>query len=157
MFPTVEIVEADLNNPVHQAGIVSCLNQYAMDEMGAGKPLPADVQAAIVPGLQQVADKHVFLALAGQKVVGLAVCLLGFSTFAGKPRLNVHDLAVDPGFRGQGIGRRLMDRVSAAALDAGCSAVSLEVRKDNTVAQGLYRSLGFQDAASPMEFWVKPL
>ncbi len=153
----VEIVEANLDNPTHANGLVACLNAYACDAMGNGSPLPAEVQAAIVPGLARLADKRVFLAMADGQVVGVAVCLIGFSTFSGKPRLNVHDLAVCPALRGQGIGRQLMDRVTAASREIGCSAISLEVRTDNAVARKLYRSLGFQDASVPMEFWVKPL
>jgi len=45
------------------------------------------------------------------------VCFRGFSTFAAAPLINVHDLAVVPGFRGQGIGRRLLEAVEMYAED----------------------------------------
>lgn len=152
-----QILIADLANPLHAAGIVECLDSYARDPMGGGQALDAGIKAAIIPGLQQHGANVTLIAVEANEVVGVAVCMLGFSTFQARPRLNLHDLAVNPAQRGRGIGRQLLAAVVEHAREIGCCAVSLEVRHDNARAQALYRSLGFDDCSSPMAFWVRPL
>jgi len=48
-----------------------------------------------------------------------------------------------PKFRGQGIGRRLMQRTIDAAFAFGLTRIELTVREDNVNAIALYKSLGF--------------
>ncbi|MDP1543503.1 MAG: GNAT family N-acetyltransferase [Polycyclovorans sp.] len=151
------IIEADLKDSVHRAGIVECIDAYAKHEMGGQRPLTAEVKAAMVPGLERAPSKLILLALSGANVVGVAVCFMGFSTFSAKPRLNLHDLSVLPEFRGKGVGRKLLESVIGRATELGCSAVTLEVRKDNENARHLYRSVGFSDWLSPLEFWERKL
>jgi ribosomal protein S18 acetylase RimI-like enzyme len=151
------IVAADLDDPAHAAGLVACLDDYAAGSMGRGYGLSSAVKAALIPGLRARADGVIRLALRADEVVGAAVCFLGYSTFSAQPRLNVHDLCVLAAHRGHGLGRRLMQAALEAARAAGCSGVTLEVRSDNAVAQGLYRSLGFGAGEVPMEFWERKL
>ena len=151
------IVAADLGDPEHCAGLVHCLDQYAADPMGRGEGLPPEVQRAIVPGLLAHPERLIRLALHERAVVGAAVCFVGFSTFAAKPRVNVHDLCVLGPHRARGVGRALLESVLAAARELGCSGVTLEVRTDNEVAQKLYRSLGFSGGSEPMWFWARKL
>lgn len=151
------IVEADLDEPSHAAGLVHCIDAYAAEDMGGGHALSEDVKRRLVPGLKQHPERLVLLALHERAVVGAAVCFIGYSTFAAKPRLNVHDLCVLAAHRGQGLGRRLLEAVLERARAAGCAAVSLEVRADNAIARRLYQSLGFGPGFAPLEFWVRPL
>ncbi len=56
----------------------------------------------------------------------------------------------------------LLERIEARARDLNCCRITLEVRKDNRVARGLYRKVGFDQVVwgaerIPMEFWHKPL
>jgi ribosomal protein S18 acetylase RimI-like enzyme len=113
---------------------------------------------ALPDRLAAQAGAQVWLARTGDgEPVGLAVCFTGFSTFAARPLLNLHDLAVAPSHRGKGVGRRLLAAVEDAARAAGCCKVTLEVRTDNLTAQKLYRALGYGDGAAPHHFWSKPL
>ena len=57
--------------------------------------------------------------------------------------MDIHNLAVHPSHRRQGIGRFLLQAVIDEAKGGGLSRVTLEVRKSNEVAQRLYHSLGF--------------
>lgn len=147
------ISEADLDNPVHAAGVLQCLEAYAADSMGLGQGLRAEVRARLLSDLKVLPQKLVLLAQLQGAVVGVAICFGSYSTFAAKPRLNVHDLSVLPEQRGQGIGRQLLRAVLDRARAGGCCGVTLEVRQDNAAAQALYRSLGFAAGASAMEFW----
>lgn len=56
----------------------------------------------------------------------------------------VVSLAVAPGYRNRGIGRRLMRRLLNRMERGGIVRVFLMVREGNTAAIALYRSLGFR-------------
>jgi ribosomal protein S18 acetylase RimI-like enzyme len=144
----VMVIEADLNDPQHQTAILQLINAYARDPMGDGRDLPAAVRDRLIPGLQQHPTSLVFLAFDGVTPVGVAVCFVGFSTFAAQPLINIHDLAVIPEYRGRGIGRQLLERVGTKGRDLGCCKLTLEVREDNHRAQRLYQGFGFRDAPS---------
>lgn len=56
---------------------------------------------------------------------------------------DIHNVAVHPAQRRQGIGRSLLQAVIDEAGRQGLSRITLEVRKSNEAAQRLYQSLGF--------------
>lgn len=151
------IVDADLDDERHCAGLVRCIDDYAAGPFGRGEPLSAEVRGALCAKLRQVPTRLIRLVLHGDEVVGAAVCFLGFSTFAARPRLNVHDLCVMPAHRGRGLGRALLLAVISAARGLKCSGVTLEVRADNVIAQKLYRSLGFDGGEPATFFWERKL
>jgi GNAT superfamily N-acetyltransferase len=142
----VEIVEADLSRPEHQHAVVELIDAYSMDPMGNGKSLSAEVRSALIPGLRQHATTVILLAYQGDKAIGIAVCFLGFSTFAAKPLINIHDLAVLPSHRGQGICRQLLEGVEGKARDMGCCKLTLEVLENNHRAKQVYEEAGFAQA-----------
>jgi ribosomal protein S18 acetylase RimI-like enzyme len=146
----VRVIEADLHDPHHQTAILQLINAYARDPMGDGRDLPTAVCDRLIPGLQQHPTSLVFLAFDDVTPVGVAVCFVGFSTFAAQPLINIHDLAVMPDYRGRGIGRRLLERIEAKGCDLGCCKLTLEVREDNYLAQRLYQGFGFGDAPSEL-------
>lgn len=57
--------------------------------------------------------------------------------------VDIHNIAVHPDFRRQGIGRLLLEQVAAAARRQERLRVTLDVRSSNAAAQSLYLSLGF--------------
>lgn len=57
---------------------------------------------------------------------------------------HVTTLAVRPELRRQGLGRDLFLGLVRAALAAGCTGLTLEVRAGNTAALALYRSFGLR-------------
>jgi len=119
---------------------------YALDAMGNGGPLSPEVLTQLVPGLRAHPTTLVFLAYVDEVPVGLATCFLGFSTFAARPLVNIHDLAVSPEHSGRGIGGALLRAVEAAARERGCVKVTLEVRENNQRARYLYERAGFAHA-----------
>jgi ribosomal protein S18 acetylase RimI-like enzyme len=142
-MPTIVIADANLERPEHQRAVVELLDAYARDPKGDDKPLADDVKRELIAGLQRHPTTHVLLAYAGDRPVGVAVCFLGFSTFAARPLLNLHDFAVLAEHRGHGVGRRLMEAVVAKAQELGCCKVTLEVDEHNERARRLYRAAGF--------------
>ena len=58
---------------------------------------------------------------------------------------NVEDVFVRAEARGTGLGRALVSAAIDRARERGCRRMELDTATDNAPAQGLYRSLGFQD------------
>jgi len=141
----IEIREMDFANEAHAAGFLTVLDSYARDDMGGGAPLSPEVRQRLLPALREQTNALVLLAFEGDAVSGIATCFFGFSTFAARPLLNVHDLAVLPASRGRGVGRALLSAAEERARARGCSKLTLEVREDNAGARGLYRERGFRD------------
>ncbi|MEJ2508447.1 MAG: GNAT family N-acetyltransferase [Gammaproteobacteria bacterium] len=83
-------------------------------------------------------DTVVLVARARRLLAGFAVMYFGME----EARLNL--LAVHPGLRQLGIGRRLIEWLERSALTAGISTVYLEVRVTNRNAQAFYRRLGYR-------------
>lgn len=140
------VVEADLDRVEHQEAVLAMTAAYALDPMGNGGPLPSDVLARLVPGLRSHPTTIVFLAYVEDQAVGIATCFLGFSTFAARPLINVHDLSVLPEYRGRGIGQTLLRAIECAALERGCVKMTLEVQENNHRARQLYASVGLAQA-----------
>lgn len=158
----IDILEADFANPAHAAAVLSLMEAYARDPMGGGQGLSGFTRANLVDALARRPSAHGILAFAREEPVGLAICLEGFSTFACRPLLNVHDLVVASNFRRQGVGRRLLQRAELIARRLGCCKLTLEVLEGNGAAQGAYRSAGFRPyqldpAMGRAQFWEKPL
>jgi len=139
----LEIVEADLSRLDHAQAVVDLTDAYCRDPSANGAPLPDDVRERLIAGLRRHPTTLVFLAYIDQAPVGLATCFLGFSSFAAKPLVNIHDLAVLDGHRGRGVGRRLLAAVEEKARSLGCCKVTLEVQEHNHPARRLYEALGF--------------
>ena len=83
------------------------------------------------------------LAFDADMPVGLVNCIEGFSTFACRPLVNVHDVAVLPGYRGQGVAEKMLLLVQEMARERSACKLTLEVLQGNAAAQRLYRRLGF--------------
>ena len=143
----LRIVLADLDDAAHAAAVVDLVDAYAREPLARGAPLPDDVRLRLVPGLRAHAGAVVFLAFEGGASLGIAVCFTGFSTFAARPLLNVHDLAVRADHRGRGVGRALLAAVEDHARARGFCKLTLEVQEHNTPARALYAAVGFEGYA----------
>jgi GNAT superfamily N-acetyltransferase len=72
---------------------------------------------------------------------GFALYFPIYSTWRG-PSLHLEDLFVQPGHRGRGIGKALLSRVAAVAIERGCSRMQWDVLDWNAPAIDFYRSRG---------------
>lgn len=95
-------------------------------------------------------DAEVILAEWEGACCGFALFFHNFSTFLGRRGLYLEDLFVKPNFRGQGIGKALLQRLAAIARDRGCGRMDWQVLNWNTPAIGFYHTLG----AYPLEDWT---
>jgi ribosomal protein S18 acetylase RimI-like enzyme len=68
----------------------------------------------------------------------------------------VWDVLIDERFRGRGYGRAAMELAEAQALAAGATEIGLNVFGPNTVARGLYESLGYEITSLQMRKALSP-
>jgi len=158
----IRIIEADLKLSEHQKAVLAMVDAYSRDAMGGARPLDPDVRTRLIPGLSKHPTTLIFLAFADERPVGAAVCFIGFSTFAARPLINIHDCMVLADYRGKGVGRRLLEAVEAKARELGCCKLTLEVMDKNDRAVRAYKAAGFspytlQEEAGTAVFMSKAL
>lgn len=158
----VRIIEANLNESAHRDAVLRLVDGYSTDPMGDGKPLSEVSRRDLLSGLRQHPTTMILMACRGGEPVGMALCFRGFSTFAARPLMNIHDFYVNAALRGTGVGRRLMSAVEERAREMGCCKLTLEVQQDNARARKFYATFGFNRDVHTAEagaayFLTKPL
>lgn len=153
---------ADLHCDADAKVLLTLLDAYAADPMGGGAPLDPAARERLPAALAAFPGAFSLLAYLEDMPVGLANCFTGFSTFAARPLVNIHDLVVLCAHRGKGIGRALMQAVEAEAAARGACKVTLEVLSGNETAKALYavqgyRSYALDPEAGTAQFWEKKL
>lgn len=82
--------------------------------------------------------------------VGFALFFENYSTFLAQRGIYLEDLFVVPQARGRGVGRVLLQRLAALAIERHCGRLEWAVLDWNAPAIGFYRRMG----ALPMEDWT---
>ncbi len=140
---SLHVAAVDLYDSVQAAIWLDLLDHYARDPMGGGEGLSDYAKLNLVHTIRQVPGFHGALAWLDGEAVGLIDCFAGFSTFAAKPLLNVHDIVVHASRRGQGIAQALLAWAGQRASELGCCKLTLEVLSNNVRAMAAYRRAGF--------------
>lgn len=139
----IDIVRARYDDPAHAAALIGLLDAYARDPAGGGEPLGDFARDNLIAELAARPFVFSVLAFDGDTPVGLVNAIEGFSTFACRPLVNVHDVVVASSHRGRGIAAQLFAKVEAIARERGACKLTLEVLDGNAPARALYRRLGF--------------
>lgn len=85
-------------------------------------------------------------------------CIIGYCNFrviAGEGELM--RIAVAPGVRGKGYGRKLMEHLEKDARQNAVEDITLEVRASNEAAIHLYKSRGFKTEAVRKRYYTHPV
>ena len=139
----LQIFRADYHHAAHASALVDLLDAYARDPAGGGQPLSDFSKKHLVQELAARPQAFSVLAFDGALPVGLVNCIEGFSTFACRPLINVHDVVVLASHRGQRVGEKMLAEVEVVARERGASKLTLEVLPGNTPAIRLYERIGF--------------
>ncbi|HEX6280030.1 MAG TPA: ribosomal protein S18-alanine N-acetyltransferase [Pyrinomonadaceae bacterium] len=107
-------------------------------------------EAEIVRG-----DSFVLTALESERIVGFLVARLVPGADVAFDA-DLYNIAVQAGFRRQGIGRRLVSELSAMLRDKDVRNVWLEVRESNLSAIEFYGSEGFRSEITRKNFYSDP-
>lgn len=161
--PAIRICQADYGRDDHAAAVVALLDAYARDPMGGSEALSDFAKSNLVAALAARPQAYSVLAFggaAGQTPVGLVNCIEGFSTFACRPLVNVHDVVVQDGYRGQRVAQSMLALAEQIARERGACKLTLEVLQGNEGAIRLYQRIGFANyqldpAMGHAQFWQK--
>ena len=96
------------------------------------------------------AAAEVVLAFDGEEPAGFALFFHNYSTFLARPGLYLEDLFVFPGYRGRGLGKRLLAHLARIAVDRGCGRFEWAVLDWNVDAIRVYDGVG----AKPVNEWI---
>lgn len=129
MLPEVTIRRARPGDIVHVARIEQ-------------ESFPDPWSAAIFAETLSFFPETFFVAIAGDQLIGFVVG--GLEDTGEEVYGHICNLAVDPAFRRQGIGRRLVAREEQQFAVSLATGVQLEVRVSNKPAQAFYRRLGYR-------------
>jgi ribosomal protein S18 acetylase RimI-like enzyme len=112
------------------------------------KQLRTDVNEP--PGTQSdldaiVSDPHVIFVVArdDRKTIGIGTIYL--ATKFGKKTGFVEDVVVDESYRGQGLGRKVMETLIDESKKQNATQLYLTTRPERVAAHKLYESLGFKE------------
>ena len=143
MLEPMQILQANYSDALHAQAIVQLLDAYAQDLAGGGEPLSDFAKTNLVQELAKRAQAFSVLAFAGDTPVGLVNCIEGFSTFACRPLVNVHDVVVLASHRGQRVGEQMLALCEQIAIERGACKMTMEVLSGNQSAMKLYARIGF--------------
>lgn len=105
----------------------------------------ADEHTCSLAELQNiVSDKNIAFIVAkdGDKVIGMAT--LYVLVKLSKNVAHVEDVVVDGGYRGQGLGEKLMRALIDVAREKGIKTLTLTSRPERVAGNKLYQKLGFE-------------
>lgn len=159
----IRVCQADYDRADHAAAVVSLLDAYARDPMGGAEPLSYFARSNLVAALAARPQAYSVLAFGGAQgktPVGLVNCIEGFSTFACRPLVNIHDVVVLDGYRGQRVAQAMLTLAEDLARERGACKLTLEVLQGNSGAIRLYQRVGFANyqlnpAMGYAQFWQK--
>jgi ribosomal protein S18 acetylase RimI-like enzyme len=143
MAAAFSVRRADYGSVDDAASLVMLLDAYARDPAGGGEPLTAFTKTHLVRELAARPQAYSVLAFDGEAPVGLVNCIEGFSSFACKPLVNVHDVAVLASHRGRGIAEAMLAEAERIAIERGAIKMTLEVLSGNEPAMRLYQRVGY--------------
>ena len=111
-----------------------------------GAPIPEAVtqhtwQRALDPAMPVI----IRLAHTANTIVGFSLSILHEGSWVTTPICYLEDLFVDPAYRGQGIGKALLQAATSALHAIGIDKTHLMVLADNADAMAFYRHLGWSD------------
>lgn len=95
-------------------------------------------------------DASVLIAEWDGSPCGLALYFFNYSTFLGRRGLYLEDLYVDEAMRGRGIGKALLARLAAVAVEKRCGRMEWSVLDWNEPSIAFYKALG----AVAMDEWT---
>jgi GNAT superfamily N-acetyltransferase len=128
-----------------KSDISSFLDLYAQLDIDAGQILDLCSAEKLFDKIQTYPNYNVYIAVLNDKVVGtLELLIMDNMAHLGTPSGIVEDVVVQSDFRGQGIGKKMMQFALDECRKAGCYKMTLSSNLRRDRAHHFYESLGFK-------------
>lgn len=98
-------------------------------------------------------ESVIYLAYADENAIGFVQLFPVFSSVSMEPMYILNDLYVEENYRGQGIGRLLIDQAKALCREKKFKGLALQTEADNP-AQKMYEYLEFKLDPDLHYFWL---
>ncbi|RJP32521.1 MAG: GNAT family N-acetyltransferase [Actinobacteria bacterium] len=115
------------------------------DHFGDGhKPIDDEVVRETYRRFLDHEDQYIYVAEVEKgKVAGMLNMSIVDSLYENRPSAYIDLLIVNSGYRGKGLGRMLLDKAFARAVERDCCEIGVDTTNDNDGAIGFYRAYGF--------------
>jgi len=121
------------------------LRLYAQPDFDNGKTLPLADAEQILDLMKHYPDYKVYVSVAGKKIVGtFSLLIMHNLAHLGAPSAVIEDVAVDPEWQRQGVGKMMMQYALKLAADKGCYKAALSSNLKRERAHAFYEALGFE-------------
>ena len=120
----------------------------------------AAIEAASMPNpwkvpsyIEAINSDHAFIIVAmdEKKVAGFSVFYLT------PPEAELPDIVVEKSYRGQGLGKQLLEYAATELTSKNIDTIFLEVRESNAPARALYTKMGFEEIGKRKYFYSNPV
>lgn len=153
MGPIIRLVAADDAAAVHEAAVL-------LDGFNREFDTPTPGPTVLAARMARSIGERLFVVLAGQPAVGLAVVSLRPNLFFDGPVALLDELYVAPGHRSRGIGAAIVATVRAEAVRRGVEYMEINVDEGDIDAQRFYERHGFSmidpDSHERAFYWSGP-
>lgn len=146
-MPTPHIRPATKDDAATILGFIRDLARYERAEEEVEATEDSIIESIFASG----ATAHALIAEEASQPVGFAVYFFNYSTWQGRNGLYLEDLYVMPERRGEGIGKALLKRLAAIAVENGCGRFEWSVLDWNASSIRVYEAIG----AEPLSEWVR--
>jgi GNAT superfamily N-acetyltransferase len=128
-----------------KSDLTSILNLYAESDIDNGKKLDLTAAEKLFDKILSYPNFNVYVALSNDKIIGtFELLIMDNLAHMGLPSAIVEDVVVHSDYRGQGVGKKMMQFAFEKCKKAGCykMVLSSNIRRDR--AHHFYESLGFE-------------
>ncbi|HZR03730.1 MAG TPA: GNAT family N-acetyltransferase [Burkholderiales bacterium] len=127
-----------------KADLSHVLRLYAQPELDDGQVLAIDEAERIFERMARYPDYKLYVAVTDALIVGtFALLIMDNLGHLGAPSAIIEDVAVDPAWQGQGVGKAMMRHAIELARQHGCYKAMLSSNQKRARAHAFYESLGF--------------
>lgn len=121
------------------------LRLYAQSAIDDGRVLSLDDAERLFDRMARYPDYSIYVAIRDDRVVGsFALLIMDNLAHQGAPSGVIEDVAVDPQWQGQGLGKAMMRQALRLCSEKRCYKVALSSNLKRERAHAFYESLGFE-------------
>jgi GNAT superfamily N-acetyltransferase len=140
-----------------RADLPEILRLYAQPDLDDGQVLALAEAERMFDRMARYPDYRIYVAMCDDTIVGtLSLLIMDNLGHRGAPSGVVEDVAVDPHWQRQGIGRAMMQHALRVCGEKGCYKVALSSNLTRERAHAFYESIGFERHGYSFRVMIDP-